>query len=185
MDIPVTGDDWVALTEAPLSTDTGSVWAITPACGAVVTFAGTVRDHSEGRTAVSFLEYEAYREQVEPRLEAIAAVARERWPMVGRLVLWHRIGRLELGEVSVVTVASSPHRPEAFEVARFLIDTIKATVPIWKRETWSGGTDWSMCDHEIEEASAISVEREELFAEIDRRVGAIGTTERSQSGSHP
>ena len=82
--------------------------------------------------------YEAYEEEVEPRLAAIAAEARTRWPDVGRLVLLHRTGDLGVGESSVVVVASSPHRDTAFEAARFCIDTLKATVPIWKRETWDG-----------------------------------------------
>ena len=146
-----TSDDWVALTDGPLSVDEAASWSIIPSCGAVVTFAGTVRDQSDDRDGVTALSYEAYAEQVEPRLSAIAGVCRERWPMVGRLVLWHRIGELGLGDISVVCAASTPHRPEAFEAARFLIDAVKATVPIWKRETWSGGSDWSRADHEIED----------------------------------
>jgi molybdopterin synthase catalytic subunit len=75
-------------------------------------------------------------------LAAIAADARRRWPGLGRVALLHRVGRLELGEVSVAVVVSAPHRGEAFEAARFAIDTLKETVPIWKRESWSGGSDW-------------------------------------------
>ncbi len=178
-------DDWVALTEDPLDQGMAARWAILPSCGAVVTFAGTVRDHSEGRDGVSVLEYEAYQEQVEPRLRAIAEVARERWPMVGRLVLLHRIGRLSLGEESVVVVASSPHRPESFLAARFLIDAIKATVPIWKRETWSEGSDWSLCDHEIEEVGASVAERQALVEEISRRSSITGELSHPSSGHHP
>lgn len=178
MEFESTTRDWIALTEEPLSTDEATKWAIVPECGAVVTFAGTVRDHSEGRDNVSVLTYEAYTEQVEPRLAAIAAVARERWPMVGRLVLWHRIGELKLGEVSVVCVASTPHRPEAFDAARFLIDTVKVTVPIWKKEIWSGGTDWSLCDHEIEDLNLTESERHALVEEIDRRSQTV-------LGEHP
>jgi molybdopterin synthase catalytic subunit len=74
--------------------------------------------------------------------------------MTGRLVLLHRIGPLEVGDISVVVVASTPHRAEAFEVARYCIDTLKHTVPIWKKETWSGGTDWTVCDHDIEDVGA-------------------------------
>ncbi len=171
-----TDDDWIALTSDPLTTDAASSWAIAPSCGAVVTFAGTVRDHSEGRSDVTTLEYEAYQEEVEPRLRAIAELARERWPMIGRLVLWHRIGALGLGEISVVCVASTPHRPESFAVARFLIDTVKVSIPIWKKETWSHGSDWSLCDHEIEEIELGASERAELVGEIDRRTGStIGT----------
>lgn len=71
--------------------------------------------------------------------------------MIGRIALLHRSGRLAVGEVSVVVVVSTPHRGEAFDAAEYCIDTLKRTVPVWKRETWSGGSDWSDCAHEIEE----------------------------------
>ena len=128
-----------------------STWVVLPACGAVVVFAGTVRDHAEGRTGVTRLDYEAYEEQVDPRLRAIAAEARVRWPAVGRIVLLHRVGSLALTEVSVVIAVSAPHRAEAFEAARWCIDTVKATVPIWKRETWDGGRDWATCATDVAE----------------------------------
>jgi molybdopterin synthase catalytic subunit len=70
---------------------------------------------------------------------------------VGRLALLHRTGVLEVGEASVIAAASAPHREEAFAAARFCIDTLKATVPIWKRETWEGGEDWSTCAHPVAE----------------------------------
>jgi molybdopterin synthase catalytic subunit len=180
-----TSNDWIVLSSDTLAPDVASSWAITPSCGAVVTFAGMVRDHSEGRDGVSGLEYEAYIEQVEPRLQVIADLARERWPMIGRLVLWHRIGTLYVGEVSVVCVASTPHRPECFASARFLIDTIKASVPIWKKETWQGGSDWSLCDHEIEDLSFAEEEREILLAEIDHRSGSRAITHPLESGLTP
>ncbi len=138
------GDTWVAITEEVLPVGTVADWAARPDCGAVVVFTGTVRDHAEGRPGVSHLVYEAYTEQVVPRMEAIAASAREHWPDLGRVALLHRVGRLELGEASVVVAASTPHRPEAFDAARFCIDTLKATVPIWKQETWEGGEDWGL-----------------------------------------
>ena len=81
----------------------------TSECGGIVTFCGTVRDHSDGRAAVTSLEYEAYEEQVVPRLSAVASAARARWPQIGRLALLHRVGRLEVGEVAVVVAASTPH----------------------------------------------------------------------------
>ena len=146
---PPLGDDtWIALTDEPLPVGAAADWAVRPDCGAVVLFSGTVRDHADGREGVTRLVYEAYAEQVEPRLEAIAKEARNRWP-VGRLVLLHRTGELALEESSVVVVASAPHRGEAFEAARFCIDTLKATVPIWKRETWEGGEDWSQAAHDV------------------------------------
>ena len=83
-----------------------------------------------------------------PRLTDVAASARARWPEIGRLALLHRVGRLEVGEVAVVVAASTPHRAEAFAAAQFCIDTLKHTVPIWKRETWEGGSGWSVCTSE-------------------------------------
>jgi molybdopterin synthase catalytic subunit len=92
---------------------------------------------------VTGLVYEAYAEQVVPRLTAIAADIRTRWPDVGRIALWHRTGEVAVGESSVVVVVSAPHRDAAFSAARHGIDTLKATVPIWKLERWDGGEDWS------------------------------------------
>lgn len=143
------GADWIALTEAPLPVGRAADWVVVPGCGASVTFSGTVRDHAEGRPGVSALEYEAYASQVEPRLQEIADEARRRWPDLGRLVLLHRTGPLAVCESSVVVAASAPHRGEAFDAARFLIDTLKATVPIWKKETWEGGEDWGLCAHDL------------------------------------
>lgn len=145
------GPDWLAVSDAPLPVDEVTAWVSQPDCGATVTFCGTVRDHSEGRPGVTSLEYEAYLEQVEPRLAEVAASARDRWPVVGRLALLHRIGQLEVGETSVVVAVSTPHRAEAFEAALFCIDTVKQTVPIWKRETWAGGADWVQCSHDLDE----------------------------------
>lgn len=141
--------EWVGLTEEPLPVGAAADWVVRPDCGGVVVFSGTVRDHAEGRPGVSLLEYEAYAGQVEPRLAAIAAAARSRWPDVGRLVLLHRAGPLAVGESSVVVAASAPHRDEAFDAARFLIDTLKSTVPIWKKEVWDGGEDWGLDAHAV------------------------------------
>ena len=102
-------------------------------------FSGTARDHAPGREGVHRLDYEAYDEHVEPALLAVAEQARERWPVIGRIALLHRTGEVAIGDSAVVVAVSAPHRPEAFEAARFCIDTIKRTVPIWKREAWSGG----------------------------------------------
>jgi molybdopterin synthase catalytic subunit len=142
------GDDWVGLTSEPLPVAEASAYAVVPGCGGLVTFCGTVRDFSDGRDEVSALEYEAYPEQVVPRLQALCDSARARWPEAGRLVMLHRIGHLEVADAAVVVAASAPHRAEAFEICRYLIDTLKATIPIWKRETWAGGSAWSdgTCD---------------------------------------
>jgi len=117
-------------------------WVVRPDCGAVVLFSGTARDHAPDRPGVRQLEYEAYEEQVVPRLHAVAHEARERWPAVGRIALLHRVGVVPIGDSAVVVVVSSPHRPDAFAAARFCIDAIKASVPIWKHEVWDGGEAW-------------------------------------------
>jgi len=114
-----------------------------------VAFSGIVRDHSEGREGVTGLTYEAYESEATRRLAEVAEETRRRWPVVERLALLHRTGDLGLSETSVVVVASAPHRPEAFEAARFAIDTLKETVPIWKREHWKEGSDWAECAHDV------------------------------------
>jgi molybdopterin synthase catalytic subunit len=140
---PPPGRDWVLLTSHPLPVDPATAWATTPGSGAVVTFLGVVREHSEGRDGVRGMTYEAYEEAATRRFGEIAAEARRRWPDVDRLALLHRVGELALSDTSVVVVASAPHRAEAFEAARFCIDTLKETAPIWKREHWDGGSDWA------------------------------------------
>lgn len=108
-------------------------------------FTGAVRDHSEGRPGVETLEYEAYEAVVMTRLHDAVVAAREQWPTLGRVVLWHRVGTLAVGDTAVVVAAAAPHRDEAFAAGRWLIDTVKATAPIWKRETWEHGSDWGTC----------------------------------------
>lgn len=139
---PETGDEWFAISAVPLPVGAVYEWAIRPDCGAVVLFSGTVRDHAEGRDGVEHLEYEAYESAALERFAAIAAEARHRWPAIGRVALLHRIGRLDLGESAVIAAVSSPHRPEAFDAARYAIDTLKVAAPIWKHETWSEGAGW-------------------------------------------
>ncbi len=141
---PPDGDTWTALSTVALPVEQASSWAVLPSCGAVVTFSGTARDHSVGRSDVSRLEYEAYEEQVVPRLDEIAATVRGRWKDIGRIAMIHRIGVVPITESAVVVAVSSPHRDHAFEAARFCIDTLKETVPIWKREDWSEGSSWGL-----------------------------------------
>lgn len=128
-----------------------AVWPAVPSCGAVVVFAGTVRDHSEGRPSVSLLDYEAYQEGAEQAMATIAGEVRHKWPEVGRLALLHRTGLLVPTEVSVVVAVSAPHRKEAFSAASFAIDAVKARAPIWKREVWEGGSDWGQDARPVEE----------------------------------
>ncbi|HEX9969033.1 MAG TPA: molybdenum cofactor biosynthesis protein MoaE [Acidimicrobiales bacterium] len=151
VDAPAHGDEWIAVTAAELPVATIASWVTRPHCGAYVLFAGTVRDHAEGRSGVTSLEYEAYAEQAEARMAAIAEEARRRCPELGRVALVHRTGLLALEDVAVVVAASTPHRAEAFEVGRWCIDVLKATVPIWKKETWDGGADWGTDATGIEE----------------------------------
>jgi molybdopterin synthase catalytic subunit len=150
------GDDWVALTEQELPVELARAWSALPSSGAQVVFCGTVRDHAEGRDDVVALEYEAYAEHVEPRLQAIVDELRARWPDTVRVALLHRVGRLELTEVSVVVVVSSPHRGACFDAAEFAIDTLKASVPIWKKELWSGGdaSDWGTGATPVQEVTS-------------------------------
>jgi molybdopterin synthase catalytic subunit len=141
--LPPDAGDWIAVTADALPVDVATAWATTASAGAVVVFLGVVRDSSEGRDGVTGITYEAYEEEAVRRLGDVAHEARRRWPQVERLALLHRVGELALSEASVAVIASSPHRPEAFDAARFCIDTLKETVPIWKREHWSAGSDWA------------------------------------------
>lgn len=135
---------WLEITATRL--DVGAVydWSVTDSCGAVVVFSGTVRNHSEGRTGVHTLSYEAFFEEVIPKCREIVSEMKNQWNDLGRIALIHRVGDLKLGESSVLVVVSAPHRPEAFEAARFGIDALKATVPVWKREAWATGSDWAL-----------------------------------------
>jgi molybdopterin synthase catalytic subunit len=128
----------VLLTREPL--DLASLQAVSPADGALCLFVGVVRRENAGR-AVRFLEYESYPEMALQEMERLEAAARSRWP-VTEVHIAHRLGRLEIGEASVAVAVASPHRAEAFEACRFVIDTLKATVPIWKKEHFEGGAVW-------------------------------------------
>jgi molybdopterin synthase catalytic subunit len=108
--------------------------------GAIATFLGLVRNHNAGRT-VRHLEYEAYEPLALKAFERIGAEAAARWPSV-RLALHHRIGRLEIGEVSVAIAAGSAHRADAFAACRYAIERVKQIAPIWKREFFEGGDVW-------------------------------------------
>lgn len=149
------GEEWLALSADELPIGAAYDWAVRPDCGAVVLFSGTVRNHADGRDDVVSLTYEAYEDAVIPRFAAIAAEARRRWPSIGRIVLWHRLGRLVVEESSVVAVVSAPHRPEAFDAARYTIDALKAAVPIWKQETWRDGTDWGTGTQDLRAAGTV------------------------------
>lgn len=135
---------WLGLSNDPLPAEEARLWVTEPHIGAVVTFSGVARNHSEGRNNVSLLEYEAYEDQVVPRMERIVEEARSRWPTISRIALLHRVGPVEIGEVAVIVAVGSPHRDDSFHAARFCIDTLKFTVPIWKREQWDEGQSWGL-----------------------------------------
>ena len=108
--------------------------------GGIVTFEGTVRDHARGKRVRS-LEYDAYPEMAEQEMAKIAAEVERRW-QTDHLAMVHRIGKLEIGEVAVVVAVACAHRAEAFDACRYAIDTLKATVPIWKKEIAEDGEEW-------------------------------------------
>jgi molybdopterin synthase catalytic subunit len=141
---PVSGGEGrpplIELTGRAISVDHILQEAADPRAGAVVLFLGTVRDNTRGRR-VHHLTYEAYETLARREMEKIAAVVAERWP-VTRVVIVHRTGRLQVGDISVAIGVSAPHRAEAFDAGRFAIDTLKTSVPIWKKEVWEGGEAW-------------------------------------------
>jgi molybdopterin synthase catalytic subunit len=129
---------FVRLVREPI--DVASLMARAAGDGAVTLFVGVVRNANRGREVLR-LEYEAYEEMALPLMEGIAAETARRFPVTDvRLV--HRLGRLEIGEASVAVAVASPHRAEAFAACRFAIDTLKAQVPIWKKELYADGSEW-------------------------------------------
>ena len=136
---PVSGGDF-RLTEAPI--DIGAVIAgvADPEAGAIATFLGTTRVHSRGRT-VLHLEYEAYGGMAEAEMARIAEALVGKYEIKG-LAITHRVGRVEIGETSVAIAVSAPHRADALAACKEAIDTLKATVPLWKKEVYEGGEEW-------------------------------------------
>ena len=132
----------VAVTSDPLdlASLTAEIAGATTGDGAVTTFVGLVREQNQGRR-VSFLDYEAYEPLAVRALHRILDEARESWPAT-RLGVHHRIGRLELGDASIIIVAASPHRANAFAACRYTIERVKQIVPIWKHEHFEGGDVW-------------------------------------------
>jgi molybdopterin synthase catalytic subunit len=112
-----------------------------PSAGAVVLFLGTARDHSDGKTGVTHLEYEAYPGVVVEKIEELVSAAIHKWDLVA-VAVEHRVGEVAVGQPSVAVAVSSVHRDAAFEAGRFLIDELKARAPIWKKEHWPGGGEW-------------------------------------------
>ena len=135
------GDDVYRVVEAPLSPDTAAAAVDDPGAGGVVIFSGVVRNETAGRP-VKYLQYEAHAPMAEAKLREIGAAVRARWPGVRRLAMLHRVGRLEIGEVSVLVAVAAAHRADAFAACRYAIDTLKTTVPVWKKEHFEDGEVW-------------------------------------------
>ncbi|MHB8263127.1 MAG: molybdenum cofactor biosynthesis protein MoaE [Acidimicrobiales bacterium] len=142
------GEDWIVITGDPLAIDDVIQWAILPSCGAVASFLGVTRKESSvkpGQKDVVALDYEAYEQPALDRMRQIASYARERWPDLGRIAILHRTGGVGLCEPSVLIVASSPHRSAALSAVSYIIDAVKSSVPVWKKEHF----DLEVSDHAI------------------------------------
>jgi MoaE-MoaD fusion protein len=133
--------DVFRVVEHPLSPDAIAAEVDDPGAGGVVIFSGVVRNQTDGRP-VKFLEYEAHPPMAEVKMREIGAEIRARWSGIRRIAMLHRIGRLEIGESSVLIAVSAAHRGDAFEACRYAIDTLKRTVPVWKKEHFEDGEVW-------------------------------------------
>ncbi len=129
------------VTAEPLSAEALADLVTVPDAGGVTVFLGVVRDNNAGRRVVS-LEYEAHVPMAEAKMKEIGEAVHRRWPGVRQVAMAHRIGRLAIGEASVVIAVSAAHRHDAFEACHFAIDRLKETVPIWKREIFEDGAVW-------------------------------------------
>ena len=130
----------IRLTNDPLDINACISAVMTPQAGGIDVFIGTVRDHTKGKR-VLWLEFEAYETMAVSEMQKIVTSATEQWPL-HRVVLHHRTGKLEVGEVPVVIAVSAAHRDAAFAACRYIIDTLKQTVPIWKKEFFEDGEVW-------------------------------------------
>ncbi|HAC62660.1 MAG TPA: molybdopterin synthase [Cyanothece sp. UBA12306] len=131
--------DSLKISFAPLSLDEAYNLADNRANGAIVLMSGTVRQQTEGK-AVSYLEYQAYEPMALEIFRQIAANIRQQWTQTNRIVIHHRTGQLQIGEISVLVAVGCPHRAEAFAACRYGIDTLKHNAPIWKKEHWADGS---------------------------------------------
>ncbi len=130
----------IQLTREPLERDALVAAVSHPSVGGIVVFEGVVRDNARGKQ-VRYLEYDVYEQMAEQQIRMIIAQAQQQWG-IERVAVAHRFGRLEIGEASVIVVVATPHRGEAFDACRYIIDTLKATVPIWKKEVATNGEEW-------------------------------------------
>jgi molybdopterin synthase catalytic subunit len=134
-------NDWIQIQSDAISAANAIDFVTTPSAGGIDIFLGTTRAErsSEGRELLA-LDYEAYEQMALEQLRALAARAREKWP-INKLAILHRTGRVAVGEPSVIIAVSTPHRAQAFEACRFLIDELKRDVAIWKKEVWADGSE--------------------------------------------
>ena len=135
------GADIYRVVTEPLSPDAIAAEVDDPGAGGIVIFSGVVRNQTDGRP-VKFLEYEAHAPMAEVKMREIGETVRARWPGVKRVAMLHRIGRLEIGEASVLIAVAAAHRGDAFEACRYAIDTLKRIVPVWKKEHFEDGEVW-------------------------------------------
>ena len=135
------GADIYCVVTEPLSPDAIAAEVDDPGAGGIVIFSGVVRNETVGRP-VKFLEYEAHAPMAEVKMREIGEAVRVRWPGVRRVAMLHRIGRLEIGEASVLIAVAAAHRGDAFEACRYAIDTLKRIVPVWKKEHFEDGEVW-------------------------------------------
>ncbi|MFB2980508.1 molybdenum cofactor biosynthesis protein MoaE [Microseira sp. BLCC-F43] len=131
--------DSFAITFAPLSLEEVYQLADDAANGAVVLMSGTVRNQTDGKPVVA-LEYQAYEPMALEIFRKIAQEIRKTWSQANRVVIHHRVGRLKIGEISVLVAVGCPHRGEAFAACKYAIDTLKHNAPIWKKEHWQDGS---------------------------------------------
>lgn len=147
-------EDSFSIRFAPLSLEEVYRLADDAANGALVVMSGTVRDRTDGKPVVS-LEYQAYEPMALQVFRQIAANIRQQWRDTNRIVIHHRIGRLQIREISVLVAVGCPHRAEAFAACRYAIDTLKHNAPIWKKEYWADGfSNWvsiGACEEEENE----------------------------------
>lgn len=131
---------FIHISDQPLDTQAAVDLVRSDRCGAIDVFIGTVRNHTQGKTVLR-LEFEAYQKMAILEMEKIAQRAREQWPME-QIAMHHRVGTLDIGEIAVIIAVSTPHRKASFEACQFAIDTLKETVPIWKKEIFEDGSQW-------------------------------------------
>jgi len=130
----------ISISSEPLNIQACIDWVMTPNCGGIDVFIGTVRNATKGKPVVR-LDFEAYEKMAISEMQKLANQAMQQWP-VQRVLIHHRVGSLAVGEIPVIIAVAAAHRDAAFDACRFLIDTLKKTVPIWKKEIFEDGEVW-------------------------------------------